>query len=220
MSIDQAIRTLLAEFKANPRLRLGVWGIVGIVWFYGVLELRDGVARQGEAFRSANRSLARAQAIAGQPEWVSRLDEARAVQVGIESRLWRESTVGLAQATFHDWLSQVAQQAGLARPQLAVVVQEDGLAGAKDASGGDGGAARDTKGLWKINARLAFDFSPQGLYALLARIGGHDKSVVVESLVIRSTPSPRAELVLVAYFQKAASGPAVAGAEAQKGKGR
>jgi hypothetical protein len=204
MILDQAIKPLFAELKSNPRLRWGFWGIVGILWFYGVLELRDGVARQGEAYRAINRNIARTQAIASQSEWLSRLEEARSVQIDLERRLWRESTVGLAQATFHDWLSQVAQQASLARSQVTVVAQDEGTRVTKESTGTDSGQVSGTQRLWRISARLAFDFGPQSLYSLLARIASYEKKVVVESLLIRSAPSPRVDLVLVAYFQKTA----------------
>lgn len=59
-------------------------------------------------------------------------------------------------------------------------------------------------GLWKVSARVAFDFHPQSFYPLLGRIAGSEKAIVVESLTIRSASNPRAEARLVAYFQKPA----------------
>ncbi len=202
MMAGEALKPYIAEFKASPRLRWGVWGIVGILWLYGILELRDEVGRLGEAYRAVNRNFARTQSIAGQSEWTARLAEARTAQAGLEKLLWRESTVGLAQATFHDWVIQSAQQAGASRPQLTVSMQEEAAAGVAAAGAGSGSArSSSVPGLWKASARLSFDFSPQTLYALLGRIASHEKRVVVESMTIRSSPSPRAELVLVAYFQ-------------------
>ena len=197
------IKTGLATLKANPRLRWGVWGIVGILWFYGVLELRDEVRRQNEAYRAITHKIARLQGTAAHTEWLARLKDAQSRQVSLESRLWRESTIGLAQASFHDGLTQLTQQAGLAKVQLAVSAQED-EEGGKDAGSADSRTA--ATGLWKVSAKLAFDFSPQSFYPLLRRIATQDKRVVVESLVIRSTPAPRAELLLVAYFQRPAPG--------------
>lgn len=215
MIAGEALKPFIAEFKANPRLRFGVWGVVGILWFYAILELRDEVGRQVEAYRATNRNLARTQSIAGQSEWAARLSDARAAQAGLEAQLWRESTVGLAQATFHDWLSQAALQAGLSRPQLTVAVQEEATGGAVAGGSSERAGNASVSGTWKASGRLSFDFNPQTLYSLLGRIASHEKRVVVESMTIRSSPSPRAELVLVAYFQPPAGSP-----EVRKGQSR
>jgi len=187
MRLPESLRPLAAELNSNPRLRWGVWAIAGILWFYGVLVLRDTVPRQAEAYRAVARQLARTQAAASDTQWNARRDEALAVQAQLESRMWRANTVGLAQASFNDWLLRVAQQAAVQRPQIAVAAQED------DATGRSAGA-------FKVSARVTFDFTPQSFYPFMARLAAHDKSVVVESLAIRGAPTPRAEMVLLAYF--------------------
>jgi len=122
------------------------------------------------------------------------------LRINMENRLWRENTIGLAQAIFQDWLNQLTQQANLAKVQLAVAAQDGEAGGGKDQTG-----AESTFGLWKVSAKLAFDFNPQSFYPLLTRIAMHEKKVVIESLTIRSAPSPRAELLLVAYYLKPVS---------------
>lgn len=212
MSAAQPIRRLLAETRANPRLRWGMWGILGILWFYGVLELRDASHRQTEAYRAVSRKLVRAQAVATQAEWPARLDQANAARLEMENRLWKAATLGLAQATFNDWLAQMTQQSNLARSQLTVSAQGDEAGTGREAVGGDKGTDA-MPGLWKVSARLSFDFAPPGFHRLLAQLAGHDKGVVIESLVVRGSPNPRVEMLLVAYFQKpaAASARPVAG---------
>ena len=127
------------------------------------------------------------------------------MQLDLENGLWRESTIGLAQATFHDWLSQLIQQADIAKPQLMVAAQDEESAGGEGAASAGGRGTLAAPGLWKVSARLAFDFNPQSFYPLLTRLTTQGKKVIVESLAIRSTPTPKAELVLVAYFQKPAA---------------
>ena len=196
MNINQSINALLTELRANPRLRWGLWIIAGVLWLYGVLALHDAVQTKRDSYLVLIQRVTRLQGTATQGEWSKRLAEAKSLQLNLESRLWRESTIGLAEATFHDWLYQLAQQASLGNVQLQIVAQDD-VSGQK---GTANGGARIASGLWRVSAKLSFDFNPQSFYPLLARISSHEKKVSVESLVIRSMPTPKAELLLVAYF--------------------
>ena len=196
MNINQSINALLAELRANPRLRWGLWIIAGVLWLYGVLALHDAVQTKRDSYLVLIQRVTRLQGTATQGEWSKRLAEAKSLQLNLESRLWRESTIGLAEATFHDWLYQLAQQASLGNVQLQVAAQDD-VSGQKGTANGDAPIASD---LWRVSAKLSFDFNPQSFYPLLAQISSHEKKVSVESLVIRSMPTPKAELLLVAYF--------------------
>jgi hypothetical protein len=196
---------LRAEFKANPRLRLGFWVILGILWGYSLLLLRDELHQAADEHLELARKVARAQAFAGQTEWEKRIEPAQALQLELESRLWRAGTLGLAQAAVQDWLSQSVQQAGLTRPATSVAAQEE-VTSDKSATEAQGKGLA-TADLWKVSAKLSFDFSPQKFYNLMGRLYGTDKQVVVESLSIRGAPVPRAEMVLSAYFQKPVAAP-------------
>lgn len=197
MSFQQPL--LLDELKANPRLRWGLLGILGVLWLYGVLELRDQVQIKADSHLALSKKIARIQGVASQTDWPARLTDARALQTLLEKNLWRENSIGLAQATFNDWLAQLAQQASLSKVQLSVAAQNEESAAGKDTTSGDSsGAGR----LWKVSAKFAFDFNPQTFYPLLVKITSNDKQVLVESLVIHGLPSPKAELLLVAYFLK------------------
>lgn len=202
MALSESLSPFLAEIKANPRLRLGLWLIIGIAWIYCLLLLRDEVQRAGNEHQAFAKKVARTLAQASQNEWLERAESAQAMQLQHESRLWREGTIGLAQAGFQDWLNLVVQQSGLTRPVLTVAAQEES-ASEKTAAGAKGND--NASSLWKITAKLSFDFTPKNLYELMARLAGHDRQIVVETLVIRSVPAPRAEMMLVAYFQKPAA---------------
>lgn len=206
MNFNQSATALLAELKTNPRLRWGLWAIVGVLWFYGILALRDEVQVKSDSYLSLSKRVLRMKGTAAQSEWPSRLRDAQSLQLNLESRLWRENTIGLAQATFHDWLNQIAQQANLTKVQLVVAAQDNESATGKEPASSEGGGTRNTSDLWKVSAKLNFDFNPQGFYPLLTRISAHEQKVAIESLVIRSTPTPKAELMLVAYFRKPAPG--------------
>ncbi len=208
-------QVLLDALKTNPRLRWGLMGILGILWLYGVLELRDQVQVKAGNHLTLNRKIARIQGTALQTDWPNRLIDARALQARLEKNLWRENSIGLAQATFNDWLNQLAQQAGLSKVQLTVAVQDEESAAGKDKTRDESQVADR---LWKVSAKFAADFNPQTFYPFLSRIYGNDKLVQVESMVIRSMPSPRAELLLVAYFHK--QKPMVSTASAKAGEAK
>lgn len=196
----QPLTAFLDELKANPRLRLGLWLVAGIVWLYALLLLRDETSRVASEHHALAKKLSRVAATAGQTVWAARVEPARAMQVELEGRMWRESTIGLAQAALQDWLNQVVQQSALPRPFLTVSAQEEAAAEAPSPALSDTASA--VADAWKVSAKLSFDFAPQNFYTLMEKLVGNDKQIVVESLTIRGAPVPRAEMVLVAYFQK------------------
>jgi len=190
---------MIAAVRENPRLRIGIFVIFGILWLYGLLVLREEVALAGREHQTMARKLARLNAQATQTEWAARAGPTLAVQLDLESRLWREGTIGLAQAAFQDWLNQAMSQSGLTRTAAIVAAQEDS---AVAKGGADTAGADPTRDLWKVTAKVSFDFTPKGLYALLGRLEGYEKQITVESLIVRGLQVPRVEMVLVAHFQK------------------
>lgn len=185
---------LISEFKASPRLRVGAWFCLAILWFYGILHVQETIVAKGKEYEALVKRSARAHAIADQKIWHVRLDDARAVEKSLASLLWREQTQGLAQAAFQDWLVQTLQQAAISKPQLTVVAQE----GPKPSGG-----SKNAEEIWKISARVAFDFNPKTFSQFVDKLAGREKWIVLETLNVRSSPSPRAEMTLVTYFAKA-----------------
>ena len=107
----ESLSSLRAGLKANARLRVGLWLILVIVWVYLLLLLRDVTQATVGEFQATAKKSARVEAQAKQKEWIARAEPMRTMQIELEDRLWRASTVGLAQATFQDWLIQAVQQA-------------------------------------------------------------------------------------------------------------
>ena len=197
------MNTAVAELKANPRLRWGMWAIIGILWFYGILLLREAAQNETEAYLATSKKIAHIQGADTQTDWPSRLEAAQALRLSQENRLWREGTIGLAQASFQDWLSQTVQQANLPKAvvQKVAAQEETQGRGENDTSFGTYESPLPAE-LWKVSAKLFFDFNPDTFYPFLDRIATHEKWIFVESLVIRGEPIPRVEINLVAYFQK------------------
>ena len=191
----------LAELRNNARLRVGVALILAVLWVYAILLLRDARDAAVGEYRNASVKLARLQAVEQQADWGERLNAAKTLQAEIESRLWRGATLGLARASFQDFLGQQMRQAGITRPSVA-------MGTADEESRSEGAQTGLTDDLWKVKAKLVFDFNPLSFNKLFVQLANHPHRVVVESLHVTKEPVPRVEAVLLAYFQKPDDHPA------------
>lgn len=198
---------LLAELASSRRLRVGLALIVAVLWLYGVLLLRDARDERTRGFRQASVQLARLQLAAQQTEWPQRLEEAKILQAALESGLWRGDSLGLSRAALQDWLAQQMKQAQVPRPLITLAAQEEdapGAPGPAAAAGAtpDAAAADLAAGLWKVKAKLNFDFTAESLHVLLLKLAAPSPRVTVESLRVVREPVARVEMVVGAYFQK------------------
>ena len=98
----------LAEIRTNLRLRLLLAGVAAIIWLYAVLNLRDLAIAKNQQFIGIERQIAKTKLQTSAADWPQRLQAIKLLQVELEGRLWQNSTQGLAQAAFQDWLNQAA----------------------------------------------------------------------------------------------------------------
>lgn len=215
------LNNLLNDLRSNPRLRLWLALIVGVMGLYGVLLLRDALHNAEQQQRAVAQSVARLRAQLVQTEWLERLPAAKIMAVQLEGRLWQAPTAGLAQAALQDWLNAMLLQSKASKPLITVTVLDEITAGdgnAPPVSTPAGtaladGAPATPPDLWKIKAKVGFDFTPESLLTFLSRIENHDKQIIVDALNVRKEPIPHVEVQLFAYFQKqrvAAKSPAPA----------
>ena len=182
----------LNQLRANPRLRWGIALLIGIVWLYALLLLRENLQEQTQQHGAAAQGITRLRAQLAQPEWAARVTPAKMLAVQLEGRLWQAPTSGLAQAAFQDWLNAAMLKAGVTNPQISVTVLDEALTTAPT-------------DLWKIKAKLAFNFSAANPMDFLSRIESHEKQIIVGSLNVRKEPLPFMEMELFGYFQKQAA---------------
>ncbi|OGA35405.1 MAG: hypothetical protein A3F75_11480 [Betaproteobacteria bacterium RIFCSPLOWO2_12_FULL_64_23] len=185
----------LSELKSNPRLRIAVALVFAVLWFYLILTMRETLDRSAREYRSTSIKLGRLQSVMQQGDWTERLNAAKTLQAEMESALWRGDTLGLARAAFQDWLNQQMQRAAVSRPVISMGTANE------EATGGQAQAAR-IDDLWKVRAKLVFDFNPESLNKLLGQMTGNTHHVAIETLHITKAPIPRVELMASAYFQK------------------
>lgn len=184
-------RQIQAEWQRNARLRAGVWAILAILWFYGLLHLQDLVTERSRELVAIDKRIGRTQVLADQSSWTKRAADALVQRQQLEEKLlWREPTQGLAQASFQDWLGQLVLQVGLTKSQVSVAAQE-----VPKGEGATQGAP-----LWKASARLSFDFNPRTFNALLGKLSQHPQHLTIETINVRSMTPPRVEMLLVAHF--------------------
>lgn len=193
----------LNQLRDNPRLRWGVALIVGIFWLYAILLLRENLQQQTQQYRAAAQAISRLRAQLAQPEWAAREMPAKIQAVQMEGRLWQAPTSGLAQATFQDWLNAAMVKTGATRPQITVTVIDEVVANAPDQN--QDSSTTTPADLWKIRAKLGFDFSAATLLDFLNRIENHEKQIIVGALNVRKEPFSHVEMELYGYFQKQAA---------------
>ena len=191
---------VLNELRNNPRLRWGMWLIVGIFWLYAVILLSETLQEQQERYRTTAQAVSRLRAQLAQPEWVSRAESAKTMAVQLEGRLWQAPTSGLAQAAFQDWLNAALAKAGAVHPVITVTVIDE-IDTAQINPAQDTGTTTPPD-LWKITAKLGFGFDAATLLDFLDQIENNDREIVVNSITVRKEPSGHVEMELNAYFQK------------------
>lgn len=187
-----ALEAFWQALRANPRLRWGMWLVGFILWTYGLLLLDEHVDAARTEYSAAAARHARADAAASETDWPDRLRAVRAAEARIDSRLWRESSPGLAQAAFQDWLGLAARGANLANTTLAVSVHEESF----------DPAAAGTAVMWRARARLGANFTPAALAVFLKAVAENERAIIVEGLVVRGgAMPPRVEFTLASLFQ-------------------
>lgn len=194
---------ILNQLRDNPRLRWGMALIFGIFWLYAILLLRDSLQETNLQHRAAAQAILHLRAQLAQPEWAERVMPAKIMVAQLEGRLWQAPTTGLAQATFQDRLNAAMVKTGVTRPLITVTVIDEIVANAPNQNQDSG--TTTPADLWKIKAKLGFDYSAATLLDFLNQIENHEKQIIVGALRIQQTPMSHVEMELYGYFQKQAA---------------
>lgn len=193
------LRQALSEVRGNPRLRLGLIAIAGIVWVYALLVWRDAQVLQQQQIVSLReqadrlRPFERAESV-----WASRLVEARQLSAGTQSYLWEARTRSLAEAAFRDWLQARAQSAGLTVRELNVRTQDTSATGAPSTEPSNPSGAP-----LAVRARMIATFAPTPTTSFLLLMHSNKQHVGVQRVQLRNAPAGQEstlDLDLVAPF--------------------
>jgi hypothetical protein len=129
LSGNPRVRELLApvarlwgELKSNPRALVGAVAIAGLLALSLLLRLHGAGKELRLDYQKQEAQLQRIAAIAQEGDWNARAkDSAKQLQAQ-QDLLWTADSDGAAQADLQDWLSHLAQDTGLERPQVKVEV--------------------------------------------------------------------------------------------------
>jgi len=183
------------EWSANRRLRIGVLVVVAILWIYLILLMRDRISVEATTWQSVESQIARVRAAASSADWPTRSQDVKNSLNDLEKLLWREGSIGQAQAAFQESITRTLSVGGMTPRGLRISLSES--------------TSTDTPDLVPMRARLQIEFRPASFYpwlGLLYRERSEGKpSFVIESLLIRGGQSPFADLELVGYALRSSS---------------
>ncbi len=194
------VAKFLGEWNVNRRFRVGIYLLLGILWLYAILVLKDVVVAEHANWEAMESKNLRSKSTAAAADWPIRAQEIKSALTDLEALLWRDGSVGLSQAAFEERLTQSFASAN-------IVVRSIRTSAVTEAA-----AAPTQLGLIQLRARVQVDFRPATFYLWLATVArsksAKSPSLLVESLTIRSGSFGQpatADLDLVGYAVKSSS---------------
>jgi hypothetical protein len=188
----------IAQIRSNPRLRIGLALITGIIWLSLLLDLRDDNHALVEKYQQTASQLARYSSQQKQGQWIQRAQDAKDVLGAAEGRIWQEPTLGLAQAELRDWLLHELQESKAAMYNVKVSESADD-------KGGKSGKADDAPAdLVHVRATLEFNTDAVALDKFLATLADADHQIVVENLSVKQ---PRTSMTVATWYKLQANAP-------------
>jgi len=174
---------LINELRASLRLRAGLALMLAIFGLYGLLEWRDAGQARLAQYRQLSGQAARLANPGAQSLWPERAAQAQAALALAQQRPWRNTSFGLAQAEFQDWVFTLLRQADAKMFSVKLSDGDAGFGNAKPAAGDK--APESIAGLKQLRARVDLNFDPPVLLALLAAVNSAEHQVIVDSLSVK-----------------------------------
>lgn len=200
--MKKILNDLIAQVRANSRLRIGLWLIVAIIWSYGLLELEQHNNNLAKTAATLGQHLTRAESQSKELEWPERQEQARKRLSDYERLLWTGQTQNLALAAIQNRLVDVMAMVGSKQPQIVAEIVDIKSETTKASSAG---APKLPADIGLIRAKISFDFAPGTYYRFLSALYQTPQNLIIESAFIRGMPTPRAELTILAYHKIAAT---------------
>ena len=168
-----------SQWSINPRLRLGVLVVIGILWLYGLLVASDNTARSRDGHVAVTAEIGRLQPSASDREWPARAERAQQQLIALQAMRWAGNDVGVIEAELQDWLRATATRTGLTLRNVSVVRVD---ASASSASGVQPGQV--------IRAKVTADLQRLALVGFLAEVAHHERVIAVERMHLRTRSQP------------------------------
>jgi hypothetical protein len=186
----------LDEFRSKPRLRAGLAAVLALLWLLGLLELSDALdAARKERVRLSD-EVARLRSVGSEQRWPALREQAEARLADHRSLAWREESEGRMQAMLQDWLREQLAAAGVQPRELVVTVLP-----ARTLSPSESGRKAELPADMRIaRARLSFEFKPDALHQVLARLPASRRWIWVSRMTVDNDSQRTVELELEALF--------------------
>jgi len=186
----------LDEFRSKPRLRAGLAAVLALLWLLGLLELSDALdAARKERVRLSD-EVARLRSVGSEQRWPALREQAEARLADHRSLAWREESEGRMQAMLQDWLREQLAAAGVQPRELVVTVLP-----ARTLSPSESGRKAELPADVRIaRARLSFEFKPDALHQVLARLPASRRWIWVSRMTVDNDSQRTVELELEALF--------------------
>lgn len=194
---------MLAELRANQRLRMGLVLILAILAGYGLLNWRDALDQKEKSVNRLGQEIGRLRGLEGTgPIWRRRAERTALARRHFEERLWPAPTLELAQAGFQDWVASRLSRLGVLQPKLTLI-DADGEQGADAGEPADSGQedASRAKSAFEpkpVKLGVSFDYSVRQLEDFLAQVYLSGRNIRVDTL-LASAPKRKVEMVLTVW---------------------
>lgn len=176
---------LRKELAGNPRLRLGLWVVAGILGLYLWLLLGDWRAELEREYRAERQRLDKIVSLAGQEQWLARAEAARTLRQALEAEIPRADTLGLAQASVQTWARDlIAVHGDALRVQAQTPVR-----------------VREGEDLWRIPVTLSGALEPSQVLQLIQRIERQPNLTTIEAALILARDNRTFSLSVVAFYR-------------------
>ncbi len=177
------LQSLLEQWQANQRLRLGVWTIITIILVMLLLNLRDLGETQQKMLTEALKKNIQTKSIAEDRQWLQRRDQFAALRVQAASGLFRAQTAGLAQADIRTFVDRILQEEGIKVETVSVGAPQP---------------VPSLPGCHSVGVTLHGALPLDQLFSLLYRLESATYTVTVDSFVLR--PNSRQNFSLECRF--------------------
>lgn len=181
------LRQLRDDWRGNARLRYGGMVIAAILGAQLLWMLSDQVAKRTAAYTGDLEMLARLESMRSEREWPARAKLAQATLQDVSERIPEVAGKGMAQAETQAWLSKLAQDQGLAEPNIKIeeAVDVDGY-----------------PELWQVLARLDGKLPAHGHEAFMRALAEALPWVQAERLEVQDGDNPRVVVTFRSYYRK------------------
>lgn len=185
-SIKKELSKLSSELKTDARLRSGAWFITFIVALQPIWLIQDYRTTKEAELEDLLKQEAKILRTTSEDFWQERATLSNKDLSDLEKKIPQTSSLGVAKATLQNLLSNNLEQ--IQAQNIRLDVQDP---------------AKLTKpaNIYRVSARIEFDFNEADLQELLAIFEKNDQAIAVEKLEINPARSKKAQLIIAVYFK-------------------